>query len=415
MNTHRCSKKGRFGKRKVEAFWCLGLLLTTLLLMGLWTGSAQAQLSQGDILVGDQGDGTNNFGAIFLVDPGTGARMVLSDFGDPAQGSIGDGFGNGQGGVAIDTSGDILVGDNNMLFSVNPANGNRIVLSDFFDPAQGPTGDDPSGIAIDSSGDILVIAGELFIVDPSSGNRTLLSDFGDVAQGPLGVGPFGVAIDTSGDILVIDTSAGTGGLGVLFRVDPANGNRTVLSDFGDPAQGPLGENPIGVTIDSGGDILVIDNDAGLGPIDNGALFVVDPSNGNRMLLSDFGDPAQGTTGSDPSGVAIDLIGDILVADLSAGMGQQGALFRVDPSNGNRTLLSDFGAAAQGDLGVDPRSLAVLGMDIVPPPTGKDGGNGCAIGGPVQIEATADNFLIILIPVFAIGLRTLRRRVRKNVK
>jgi sugar lactone lactonase YvrE len=415
MNKLRWNKERRFGQRKGDAFRCLGLLLTTLFLIGLWTGSAQAQLNQGDILVGDQGDGTNNFGAIFLVDPSTGARTIFSDFGDPAQGPTGDGFGNGQGGVAIDSSGNILVGDNNMLFSVNPANGNRTVLSDFFDPAQGPTGGDPSGIAIDSSGNILVIAGELFTVDPSNGNRTLLSDFGDAAQGSLGVGPFGVAIDSNGDILVIDLSAGTGGLGALFRVDPSNGNRTVLSDFGDPAQGILGENPIGITIDSGGDILVIDNDAGLGPINNGALFVVEPSNGNRTLLSDFGDPAQGTTGSDPSGVAIDLNGDILVVDLSAGMGQQGALFRVDPSNGNRTLVSDFGAAAQGDLGVDPRSVAVLGMDIVPPPTGKDGGNGCALSGPVEIGATVANILIILIPTFAVGLRALRRGVRKNVK
>ena len=35
-----------------------------------------------------------------------------------------------------------------------------------------------------------------------------------------------------GDLLVIDTEAGTGFHGALFTVNPATGNRTILSDFG---------------------------------------------------------------------------------------------------------------------------------------------------------------------------------------
>ncbi|MGH8558030.1 MAG: hypothetical protein ACRESZ_11320 [Methylococcales bacterium] len=36
------------------------------------------------------------------------------------------------------------------------------------------------------------------------------------------------------DSLVVDSNAGTG---ALFRVDPAGGNRTLLSDFGDAGRG----------------------------------------------------------------------------------------------------------------------------------------------------------------------------------
>jgi len=46
-----------------------------------------------------------------------------------------------------------------------------------------------------------------------------------------GVDPVGVAVESSGNILVIDPEAGTGGMGVLFRVSPTTGARTVLSDF----------------------------------------------------------------------------------------------------------------------------------------------------------------------------------------
>jgi hypothetical protein len=41
-------------------------------------------------------------------------------------------------------------------------------------------------------------------VAPSTGKRTVLSDFSDAAQGPLGIDPSGVAIGASGKILVID-------------------------------------------------------------------------------------------------------------------------------------------------------------------------------------------------------------------
>jgi hypothetical protein len=51
-----------------------------------------------------------------------------------------------------------------------------------------------------------------------------------------------------------------------------------------------------------GDILVVDVEAGTGGL--GALFRVDPGTGMRSLLSGFGDPAHGPTGHDPIGVAV---------------------------------------------------------------------------------------------------------------
>ena len=226
--------------------------------------------------------------------------------------------------------------------------GTRAVVSDFGDATQGPLGDSgASGVAVEPSGQILVVdydggpnrMGALFRVDPVTGVRTLLSDFGNPTQGQVGEEPTGVAVEASGQILDADNDAGTNGM--LFRVNPATGARTVLSDFSDGGKGPLGSYPYGVAVEASGKILVADQDAA-GPAYLGALFRVDPVTGFRTLLSDFGNLAQGPLGVDPAGVAVETNGKILVMDSS-----QHLLFRVDPTTGVRTPLSDFGESAQG--------------------------------------------------------------------
>ena len=62
-------------KTQICFFW----LLAGLLLVGR---PAQAEIKAGDILVVDQVGGTNGIGALFLVNPRTGQRSVLSDFGN---------------------------------------------------------------------------------------------------------------------------------------------------------------------------------------------------------------------------------------------------------------------------------------------------------------------------------------------
>ena len=52
--------------------------------------------------------------------------------------------------------------------------------------------------------------GKLFAVDPNTGNRTLISDFGNASQGPLGVAPRGVEVTADGTIYVADALARCG-------------------------------------------------------------------------------------------------------------------------------------------------------------------------------------------------------------
>ncbi len=213
-------------------------------------------------------------------------------------------------------------------------------------------------------------------MDAASGLRFLVSDFGNAAQGPQGVNPFGLALEAAGTVLVIDQAAGTGGLGALFRVDAASGNRSVVSDFGNAAQGPQGVNPRGLALEAAGTILVIDPGAG-------ALFRVDRLSGQRGLVSDFGNRAQGPQGASPLGLALEAAGTVLVIDVDAGTGTVGALVRVDRLSGLRETVSDFGNGVQGGLGVEPFGVAVVvpNCDGRVPTVVGDNGNNVLIGSP----------------------------------
>jgi hypothetical protein len=195
-------------------------------------------------------------------------------------------------------------------------------------------------------------------VDPVTGFRTLLSDFGNAAQGPTGAHPQGVVLGLAGAILVVDMDASFGP-GRLFSVDAATGARTVLSDFANRTQGPGGFDPFDLALGPGGTILVTDPNASPTVAAVGALFSVDAATGARTVLSDFADRTQGPAGKRPLGVALEATGDILVLDSAGGTGGVGALFRVHPTTGLRTVLSDFGNGAQGVTGARPFGLALF--------------------------------------------------------
>ncbi len=123
------------------------------------------------------------------------------------------------------------------------------------------------------------------------------------------------------------------------------------------------------------------------------MIVVDAATGQRTILSDFGNAAQGSLGLSLSSVAVfrcraderaeaasgesgnrspHRCGDgetvqIFVSDLFAGgsafgFGVSGALFKVDPNTGHRTLISDF---SQGDIqGLLYYGLAVNAKDQI---------------------------------------------------
>jgi beta-propeller repeat-containing protein len=100
-------------------------------------------------------------------------------------------------------------------------------------------------------------------------------------------------------------------------------------------------------------------------------------------------------------ITLDDAGNVFVAGLTGSPDFPG----VGPGSAQST----FGG------GTDHGFVAKLDPNLSAKTSGGGSGNGCSIGGPVQIGTGMTNLLIPLLPAFAIGLRALRRRARKNEK
>ena len=202
--------------------------------------------------------------------------------------------------------------------------------------------------------------GALFRVDPASGNRSLISDFGNAAQGPLGAEPFGLALEAGGTVLVSDEGAGTGGSTVaLFRVDPASGNRSLVSDFGNAAQGPQGVEPRGlILVEAGGTVLVIDESRGDGWL-RGAV-PGGPGERRRAAWSRTSvTPPRGRWASAPVGLALEAGGTVLAIDVDAGTGGHRGAVPGGPGERRRAAWSRTSVMPpRGRWGLDPSGLAL---------------------------------------------------------
>lgn len=288
--------------------WRLGLCAGLLLI----ANTGQSSVRAGDILVLDQTGGTNDLGALIIVNPGSGKRTMLSDFGNPEQGALGE----APASVAIGNDG-------------------RIFVSDIF------------------AGDPRFDGGALFEVDPESGNRTLISNFG---QGnPVGVLYYGLAVDVNGTILTNNN------IDRVVRIDPATDARSLVTDLADTAQGTTEADRFitDLALAHSGK-LFIGTARGSGVPDS-KVFEVDPISGERRLLSDFINAAQGADVGDlwfSRGLALEASGHILAASGGSISAPRNLLFRIDPETGQRAVLSDFDDPFQGPMGTSLSGVAV---------------------------------------------------------
>ncbi len=380
--------------------------LACAVIIGAPQTARAADIPSGTLIVLDAIGGTQARGQLYAVSPplllGPWTRQVVSDFGNAQQGPLGTNpvsvavlpaWGNtGRRLLVIDDA----VGTDNRgaLFRVDPATGQRTILSDFGNPNQGPLGTGPSGVTVVPGilePEIYVVDpnyyttdpingpfnGAVFRVNPSTGVRTVVSDFNNTAQGDTPIGEVtyltGISSDpTSGTLYVTDVHGGTAGRGRLYSVNKTNGQRTWLQDFGNSSQGPLGSNPHATSFAPGllgllPSVFVVDDAVGTGA--QGALFSAPTSAGaQRAIVSDFGNGAQGQTGTGPTAVLVGtgllgLLPPVYVLDPDAGATGQGMLFQVDMLTGNRSVISNFGDG--GPVGPAPGSFTYLtGLAII---------------------------------------------------
>lgn len=258
--------------------------------------------------IGPDPGGNPGPGAVFAMDPGTGALQVVSDgticsgpiacpaFGDP----IGIAWHAGlQALVVVDLDADPsgLGPDLNgfaghgAIYSVDPVTGEVALIADGSNyPAGIPGGrpsifEDPIAVDVALDGTIVVAdqlarptgneSGAVFLVDPATGEVSLASALPSIR------GPRDVAFEPGGTILLLDRLAG--GRGTLFRLDPA----------GDPVNNLVAAltpqefvEPAGLVVHGNGTIHVLD--ASADPFFTevfGSIFEIDAALSTVSLVS----------------------------------------------------------------------------------------------------------------------------------
>jgi Ca2+-binding RTX toxin-like protein len=195
--------------------------------------------------------------------------------------------------------------------------------------------------------------GALIEVNHYTGTQRPLS-YNAISSPGLFKDPTGVALDRQGRLLVADPEA-FGGSGGVIRVDPSTGQQTGLSSNAISSQG-LFKDPVGIAVTASGSLLVADPGASGG---RGAVIAVDPANGQQSLVSDNLVSSPGLF-ANPSGIAVERDGTILVADPDSpapASGTDGAIIAVDPVTGAQRLVTN-NDASQADLFGDPLGIAI---------------------------------------------------------
>jgi sugar lactone lactonase YvrE len=239
---------------------------------------------------------------------------------------------NNPAGVAVDAGGTVYVGDvvNNRIRRVTPAGlvttsagtGANPPANLFLNgPGATATLNYPAGTAVD------LRDGTVYIADSSNHAIRKMTAGGDVstfagtdtlgwADGPPATArfhfPYGVALDAGGNVYVAD-----GKNNRIRKVTPAGDVTTLaganeaklLDGMGDQARF---NNPNGVAVDAAGNVYVADSlNNAIRKVTPAGLVSTRAGSGTALLVDDTGAKA---SFNNPSGVALDLAGNLYVAD-----------------------------------------------------------------------------------------------------
>jgi hypothetical protein len=222
-------------------------------------------------------------------------------------------------------------------------------------------------------------------VNPGTGARTLISGNGR-GSGPALQIPASIRVEASGDILVTDVDAATG-TPQLLRIDPATGNRMVLTGNGAGSGPPVNVAAVGlengvtyVTDVLAGEIMSVNPVTGArtlisGPTRGTGLGFVSPvsmtsdspgslgvcrATGNRALMSSDASPTGGQQFDTPIDVQYNACEKAFYV-LQTGFtpaAPAGRVLKVDAATGARTLFASYLGAENYALLLRPIPVAL---------------------------------------------------------
>jgi sugar lactone lactonase YvrE len=358
--------------------------------------ATSAQLSLDDEFLVDfdnsvTGIAIDSAGNIYIADPGNSCVRKVSQgvittvAGNGTRGYSGD---NGPAtsaqlsapqGVAVDSSGNLYIADNISFDGVIRKVSNGIITTvaggGSYSANLGDNGPATSaylsrtyGVAVDSSGNLYiadtydnrireVAGGVITTIAGTGGAQGFSGDNGPATTAELSL-PFGVAVDVSGNIYVADTVNGrirriTNGI-----ITTVAGGGATLGDNGPATSANLGL-PVAIAIDLAGDIFVAE-DGFPGPGSNRvrkvSAGVITTVAGGGSSLGDNG-PATGGQFFLPEAVSVDSEGDLYIADTYNQLVRKVSNGVITTVAGGGSSTGDNVAATAAILN-GPQSLAV---------------------------------------------------------
>ena len=284
-------------------------------------------------------------------------------------------------GIAIDSTGNLFIADsgNNRIRMINPAG----IITTFAGGAAGFSGDGgaatsaqlalPVDVAADAAGNIFIADRGNYRVRTVNAARVITTaagrtdDGGPASSAQLNY-PNVVAADRAGNLYIADTDSQrvrkvttTG----MISTIAGNGAQGFSGDGGPAASAQL-NYPAGVTVDANGTVFIADTRNGrIRKVTPGGTITTIAGNGKSGFGGDGG-PATSALLSEPSAVAVDVTGNLLISDT----GNQ-RVRKVDPNgvistfagNGTKSFGGDGGPAASAQLN-NPAGIAVDGAGNV---------------------------------------------------
>jgi uncharacterized protein (TIGR03437 family) len=265
-------------------------------------------------------------------------------------------------GIAVDSAGNLYIADSNNRRIRKVSNGVITTVagggSSHGDngPATNAQLDYPAGVAVDSSGEVYV-ADILSIRKISNGVITTVA--GNGTEGHSGDGgpatnamlcsPIGVAVDSAGNLYIAEASGDCSSIrkvsnGVITTV--AGGSGGGMGGDGGPATSAQLNYPVGVAVDSAGNLYIGDMvNNRVRKVSNGVITTV-AGNGTAGFSGDNG-PATSAELAAPWGVAVDSTGSVYVAD--GGNNRIRVLTQAGPCTYSVSPTALQGPAAGGNL------------------------------------------------------------------
>jgi hypothetical protein len=331
----------------------------------LYSPSSVAVDTTGNVFFADQN-------AVLRLDATLGVMTLVA--GNGTAGSSGD---NGPAasaqlsasGVAVDSVGNLYVADadNNRIRKVS----NGVITTVAGNGTEGFSGDNglatdaqldaPQGVAVDSAGNLYIVVSDGRIRKVASGVITTVAgngfsgfsgDNGPATNAQLSAS--GVAVDTAGNLYIADrfnSRIRKVSNGVIITV-AGNGTHGFSGDNGPAASAELND-PVGVAVDSAGNVYIADaGGSRIRKISGGVIATV-AGNGTEGFGGDNG-PATSAQLNEPYGVAVDYAGNIYVADLENSRIRRvsNGVITTAAGNGTQGFSGDNGPATSAQLGLE---------------------------------------------------------------